>query len=407
MNVSVDAGIILTLLVNSVFIVLGILIKNELHDIKSRIVRLEDKLMKAVFPLVLALSTFAATEVFAATQVQGGAVGAFTGAEILCQSPKFCPRIVAPDWSTSGLVMYGTDPTCRKSTNGGADWVACTTQPSATNNNTSIAVASNGAVLWAGNDAGGTVYNIRRSTNGSVSWGTVYTTATVSLSSSANTSLIKCAETTSTCLAVYLSAGNTVQVLTSTNNGATWANATNGTYNDAINSFAISNDGTVAMVPVNAPLGSTTSITFSGGSWGRSTLNWATAAGGNCQTNYVALSLHRAICTDTSSGTDITTRDDEGVVLNTFNLSARFPGGATRLIANTISPSSSTIVMVGNNSSGDTTIWFSNDLGLTWAAQGTLSEQVTQPFDSFYLNNCAYFSYLASGLNGRLTKICP
>lgn len=407
MNFSVDATIFITLLVNAVFIVLGILIKNELHDIKSRIVRLEDKLMKSLAPIVFILSIFIPGYGYSLTEVDGGAVYAPGTTEILCQSPKFCPRIVAPDWSNNGVTMYGTDPTCRKSIDGGRNWLACTTQPSATNSNTSIAVARNGAVLWAGNDALGTVYNIRRSTNGSTSWATVYTTATISLSGNANTSLIKCAQTTNTCLAVYLSAANIVQVLTSTDNGATWVAGTNGVYNDSIQSFAISNDGTVAMVPVNAPAGTVTSILFSGGSWSRSTLNWATSAGGNCGTNYVALTLHRAICNDTSLGTNITTRDDEGVVLNTFNLSARSPGGATRLIANTINPSSSVVVMIGNNSSGITQIWISRDLGLTWTAEGTFTEQVSQPFDSFYLDNCAYFSYLASGLNGRLSKVCP
>lgn len=42
MNVSLDTASLLMMILNFVFIIIGVLIKMELHDIKSRIVRLEN-----------------------------------------------------------------------------------------------------------------------------------------------------------------------------------------------------------------------------------------------------------------------------------------------------------------------------------------------------------------------------
>jgi len=407
MNFTVDASIFITILVNAVFVVLGILIKNELHDIKSRIARLEDKLMKSVIPIVLLLGIFTHGETFAVTQAQGGSVFQPGSTEILCQAPKFCPRIVAPDWSTGGTTMYGTDPSCRKSIDGGRNWLACTTQPSATNSNYSITVAKNGAVLWAGNDALGTVYNIRRSTNGAVSWSTAYTTATTSTYSASVNSLIKCAETSTICVAFYISAGNVVQVLTSIDNGQTWANATNGTMADTPLLFSLSNDGAHAIAPPNVPDASLFAIVYTAGTWHRSTIPWPTSSGGACATVFAIQSVNRGICNDTALGTNITIRNEDGLVQNTFDLTARFAGGTTKLAANAADLTSARAAMIGNNNSGSTSVWLSSDAGLSWSAEGTLTEQVLAPYDSFSLSGCVYFSYLASGLNGRLTKVCP
>ena len=410
MNLTMDASILVTLLVNAVFIILGILIKQELHDIKSRIVRLEDKLMKAVLPIMLLLGAlFVSSEVFAQSRTtMGAAVGAPGNTEILCQSPKFCPRVVAPDWSTNGQTMYGTDPTCRKSVDGGQNWVACTTQPSATNSNINIAVARNGAVLWAGNDALGTVYNIRRSTNGTISWGTVYTTATIDISGANGTSRIKCAQTSSICLAYYISAGNVIQHLTSTDNGATWsAGATIGTSAAGHPNFAISLDGQTAIAPPNVADGTNfRAILVNSGSWAVSSI-WPTSTGGLCSAPYIVFTFNRGICNATTLGTNITTREENGVIQNTFNLSARFPGGSTVLLAGTPSNVTTRVAMVATNGSGSTTVWTSTDSGNTWVAEAQLTEGILSPYDSFSLNNCVYFSYLASGLNGRLTKVCP
>lgn len=407
MNFTVDASIFITLLVNAVFIVLGILIKQELHDIKSRIVRLEDKLMKSLVPLILLIGICLSADAFAVTGTMGGAVNEPVTAEILCQSPKFCPRIVAVDWSNTS-VMYGTDPTCRKSIDGGSTWVACTTQPSATNSNNNIAVAKNGAVIWGGNDALGTVYNIRRSTNGTVSWATVYSTATTDIApTSTNSSKIKCAQTSSVCLAWYISAGSVVQVLTSLDNGLTWTPGTNGTIASTPLFFAMSTDGTIGIAAPAGPNGSIQSIFYTGGTWQRSALNWATAAGGTCPSSYVVAGLMRTICTDTTLGTNITLRDEEGIVQNTFNLSNRQVGGNAILVANAANRTSNTVTMIGNNSAGVTSIWTSTDQGFTFVSEGELTEQVSTPNDSFQLDGCIYFSYLASGLNGRLTRICP
>lgn len=396
----------------------GFLLKHELNDIKARIVRLENIFLHSsdykessknrwAALTVFILGSLIASSSFAATEVNGAAVGAPSSTEILCQSPKFCPRVVAPDWSTNGSTMYGTDPTCRKSIDGGRNWSACTTQPSATNSNISITVASNGAVLWAGNDALGTVYNIRRSTNGSTSWSTVFTTATTAINTP-STSTIKCAQTTSTCLAFYISAGNTIQHLTSTDNGATWsAGATIGTSSAGHATFAISLDGQHAIAPPGTANGTTfRAILYNSGSWSTS-LVWPTSTGGSCSGPYIVLTFNRALCNDTTLGTNITTREENGVVQNTFNLSSRFAGGTLPLLAGTPSMFSSNVVLVATNNTGSTNVWISHDSGNTWVTDAVLTETILAPYDSFSLDNCVYFSYLASGLNGRLTKICP
>lgn len=397
----------------------GFLLKHELNDIKARIVRLENIFLHSpdykessknrwATLVVFILGSLITSSSFAATQVIGGAVGAFTGAEVLCQSPKFCPRVVAPDWSNPQR-MYGTDPTCRLSNDGGANWVACTTQPSATSNNNNIAVARNGAVLWSGNDAGGTIYNIRRSTNGTTSWATVYTTATVDISGASGTSKIKCAQTTNTCLAYYISAGNVIQHLTSSDNGLTWsAGATIGTSAAGHSDFAMSLDGAHAIAPPSAADGVLfRAILYNSGTWSQSVFVWPTSAGGSCRTPFVVSVFNSAICLETAFGTFITTREENGLVQNLFNLSDRSPGGTAVLVAGTPSMSSTRVALIGTNAAGDTTIWTSFDSGNSWSAQGTLTEGVGNLHDSFSLHDCVYFSYFASGLNGRLTKICP
>jgi hypothetical protein len=149
-----------------------------------------------------------------------------------------CPQYFAPDRSdTTGQTFYGINNNgsparCVKSTNGGSVWSACASNPFAT----SIAgvyfgVASNGTLIASTNTATNTC-EIKISTNGGVSWSTVFTQATLFVCGgggiSETSSLIKCDAATNYCVILSFDQSVFFNVIpiNSTNNGASWAAGT-------------------------------------------------------------------------------------------------------------------------------------------------------------------------------------
>lgn len=401
-------------LINAIMIgLVGFLIKHELNDIKARIVRLENLFLHppdkdisknkwATVALFFGLSLLSSSA-YAATQNMGSAVSQPSGVFELCGAPKFCPRIVAPDWSNPTR-MYGTDPTCRLSNDGGSTWAACTTQPSATNSNFSITVARDGSVLWMGNDAGGTVFNIRRSTNGTVSWATAFTTATTDTGSFSGTSKIKCAQLSQVCIAYYVNAG-VYQTLVSLDNGASWASGTTGTASPIPHTLALSQDGTIGFAPPSTSLAGIDDVAllFTGGVWSRS-IPWQTTVGGTCWTGFVIGGGRRGICHQTTLGISYQLRDEDGVNQGDFDYQGIFTGNPV-LIANTAI--TGWVGSVSSTSTGTGGVWESFSSGLNPVRSGDISgEGPGNQFDTFQLNNCMYVSYIQSGL-GRLVAICP
>jgi hypothetical protein len=150
---------------------------------------------------------------------------------VLCEPPDTCVRLMAPDWSNENR-FYGTDSTnCRVSNDKGDTWSNCGSNPSATIY-LSYAVTSTGVVLAAGNDGGGTVFRIRRSTDGGNTWSTVYDSAPINILSisAQNVGVMRCSQDEDLCTVIGRDGVNNPYYLISEDDGLTWTfNAIPGT----------------------------------------------------------------------------------------------------------------------------------------------------------------------------------
>ena len=290
---------------------------------------------------------------------------------ILCQAPSLCARIISPDWSTTDT-WYGWDGSnCRKSTDSGDTWANCGANPSATANYAQYAVTMNGTVLAGGNDGGGAVFRIRRSTDGAASWSTVYDSAPVDLLNVIITNTrFRCAETQDLCTFFGRDAANNVWSLTSTDDGQTWALDTTISAANVTSYFMtiFANDGGSGFAFGGGGDGFTNSrsINWTGSEWtAAATLFTPTTTGGQCSGSVILGGLYRAICHDTTLGTTWTIRSDLGTVTATTTMPDIVSGQAAQA-GLAISMSATSIYFFYSDSDGQTGIWVSNDSGASF-----------------------------------------
>jgi len=155
-----------------------------------------------------------------------------------------CPQYASPNFAdTTGSQFYGltnrvNPPRCVKSINGGTGWGLCdagTASPftgALDNLGANFAVASDGSLIAAG-DQGTDNCIIRRSTNGGVSWTTVFTdSTTVNVScglgfGAPTPNTLRCASANPYCVMIsFISGSFDLLAYWSTNNGASWSTGT-------------------------------------------------------------------------------------------------------------------------------------------------------------------------------------
>ena len=331
---------------------------------------------------------------------------------VLCQAPEFCTRTMAPDWSNENI-FYGYNGTnCGKSVDGGDTWQNCPANPSATIY-PYYAVTRNGTVLAAGNDAGGTVLRIRRSTDGAVSWATVYDALPVdTLYITVTNGRFRCAQTADLC--AYYGRDSAVQMfsLISTDDGLTWT-LTSGIGQNSFSyiNTAWSNDGSIGIGAVSAGDGVSTirTMEWNGVAYLRNATNFPTTVGGLCNFPFILNGARRVICHETGSGTTYTMRSEDGTVISTFNLS----GVPSDSGGNQVGQSTSTagaIYLLRSTTIGQTGLWVSVDNAASFVQIFTTDPAgigIGMQGSAFVgVNGCVYFSYLTSASTSTVLRVC-
>jgi hypothetical protein len=333
---------------------------------------------------------------------------------VLCQAPSSCSRVVAPDW-TNEQRFYGTDGTnCRVSNDGGFTWSNCVSNPGITSAYLNYAVARNGAIIAADNDSGGSVLRVRRSTDGAVTWSTVFETGnvdSVATKISPNVKL-RCSRYSDTCVYPFKDVSNNGRALVSTDNGATWTQVLIGTIVYGNGPFVLTSSPTSEIgmwFPNNSDgVSNFKPLLFTNGTWSLGSII-PTTTGGQCNWDYVINGNRRAICHVGSSGTTYEVRNEAGTVINTFTLPDVPSDNGQNLVGLAISVRPTGIWLLRGTAAGRTGLWVSNDSGASFvkifetdtAGQGIGNQ------GSIYegVNGCIYASWTA-GSSSTIIRVC-
>lgn len=331
---------------------------------------------------------------------------------VLCQAPEFCTRVMAPDWADTDN-WYGSDGTnCRKSTDGADTWANCGANPSATAVYNQYAVTMNGTVLAGGNDGGGTVFRIRRSTDGAASWSTVYDSTPIDLLGVVN-GRFRCAQTQNLCTFFGRDAANNVWSLTSTTDGATWVLDTTISAANIAQFFAtiFANDGSVgyAFGGIGDGFSNYRSINWTGVEWtAASTFFTPTTTGGVCNFAIILNGAFRSICHDTTLGTTWTIRNANGGVEVASTTFPDVPAGQLAQTGLAISLVANSIYLLYPDATGRTGIWVSLDSGVSFTklfATDPAGQGIGTQGSIYMVNSCLYASYIASATSTVL-RVC-
>lgn len=365
-----------------------------------------------LFSLLAPLPAHAVTTVIGAqVQPPGPPLNTF----ILCQGGvPTCTRIMTPDWSNSQRWYGSNQSNCRISVNGARTWSNCPSNPSSTATYNHYAVTNKGTVLAAGNDSGGTVLRIRRSTDQATTWTTVYNAAPVDVASIYQNQRFHCAATISLCTFLFRDPGNNIISLTSTDDGQTWTvNASIGTSNVTTAHTSFANTGAIGQWGVLSADGFSNfrAALWNGATWTLSPI-WPSTGGGLCRWNFVLNGSRRSICHVGGTGTTYEQRDENGTVIpgSSFTLSnVPSDNGGNSGLSISVRPSG--IWMIRGTTAGRTGVWASLDGGASFNqifetdTAGFGINQVGSIFEG--LDGCIYASWLAGSSNETVIKICP
>lgn len=336
---------------------------------------------------------------------------------VLCQAPSFCVRTMAPDWSdVNSERFYGSDGSnCRRSVDGAVTWTNCPANPSATIY-LHYAVTRNGSVIAGANDAGGSVFRLRRSTDSATTWSTVYNSTPVDLFNTTITNnRLKCAQDIDLCWFVSRNASNQMWGLVSIDDGQTW------TLTDPISvttnvagyfNYAFANDGSLYYAAPNAGDGfsSVRTVTYDTVNWVQGATVWPTTAGGQCNWVFLLAGNRRSICHETTLGTTYTLRNEVGTVLTTFSLPdvPSDNGGTQSGLAFSVTDQS--IHLVRADTTGRTGLWVSVDSGISFVklfATDPAGQGIGTQGSTFKgVDGCIYFSYITTAITSTVFKVC-
>jgi hypothetical protein len=303
------------------------------------------------------------------------------------------------------------------SNDGGFTWSNCVSNPGITSAYLSYAVAKDGSVIAIGNDSGGTVLRVRRSTDGAVTWNTVFETSNIDAGSTTITPNIKlrCSRYSGTCVYPFRDTSTNTRALTSTDNGVTWTEILIGGVNSILytnSPFVLTSSPTseIGMWFPNSSDGVSNfkPLLFTNGTWSLGSII-PTTTGGQCNWDYVINGNRRAICHVGSSGTTYEVRDEAGTVINIFTLPDVPSDNGGNFIGLSISVRPTGIWLIRGTAAGRTGLWVSNDSGVSFmkifetdaagfgiGTQGSIYEGV---------NGCIYASWIASS-SSTVIRVC-
>lgn len=332
-----------------------------------------------------------------------------------------CPQYFHPQWNDTdqenlwGVTNRVNPPICIRSTDGGITWVACTTQPfvaGVLSLGARMAVAANGAIIFAAGQGANTCI-IRRSTDNGVSWSTVFTSAVQVCSvefGSPTPPQLYCSENGGYCAHVREAGGN-MTVIYSTDNGANWTVGTSFAYlttDNRVSGPTLNADGSDgrAVTGINAITGQPFAI--KSGSDFIATGNYVPAVNVNCFPLLMG-SDFRMMCTRNGVSDSTLRYVNPAVVpleINTFSISPALPS-AQNIMPIGYSATTGYVILIDIAAPSQLTVYASVD-SFASAVLLTRITPTTAPIafccngNTFKWGNRLYFSSGASGSNAFL-----
>ena len=327
----------------------------------------------------------------------------------LCTAISVCPKNTSFSYTNSSR-FWGVDPvaqTCRTSTDGGAVWGNCTTQPFTPAISMMIAGAPDGGVIAVGSVAG-PVCTFRRSTDNGSNWTTVFTQA-VDCSESANNGTWLYCLADSRCESIHpgVVSGTVNRIYRSSDNGVTWGIGETSTNTwIAIDGSAAWNGLAGFAHTVNA---SARAFTANSDLWANSAI-WP-AGPTQCSAPVIYNGNPYGLCFDNSVPT-YRLYDTSGTVFSTLTLpNANLTGTAPAVALAPFGNSLYVIATLGRNPTPcggglcPIGIWLSRNNLVSFELIATTADAVNNATtgNAFYANGCIYFS---SGTTIMFGKIC-
>jgi len=306
-----------------------------------------------------------------------------------------CPLLSAPSY-TDSLRFWGTGGTagtgCRTSTDGGATWGACTTNPFTPGTKEHYAGTVDGGVIAVSQVVGDCV--IRKSVDNAASWTTVFTftVATGCGGPISAGTFLKCLAN-GECHMLVTGPGTGCNILESTENGniGTWLNVLTDVSCFAATPTGYSYDGTDGIMTQSGASTLSGWFTFTGGIGWTSSAVWPGTVG-QCWGSVILSGVPRAICYNTGDA-NYTLRDVDGVVVTNLVLP-----NAVLLVSNgglgmSIAGTSLLYVVATSSNPSAIGVWASRDAGVSFGRIGTIGPSVViREGDIFFANGCIYFS---------------
>jgi hypothetical protein len=317
-----------------------------------------------------------------------------------------CPLRVSPSYA-SGTEFWAASGSgagnCARSTDGGATWPACTTQPSTTSQNELYAGASDGSVVVVMRENGPTRCDIRRSPDNGATWPLVFTQAVNCDVGSIEGQYLYCLAD-GRCEAA-MNTANTFRIYRSTDNGQSWLAGETGSASCGTSAGAAW-DGSNGIIPSENPGcggGNLATAFFSTADSYAVSTAW-TGAQGDCWGQVIYNGTARAICQGSVATPDnrYSLRSSTGALVASLTL----PGALLTSIdagGLALAPFTNVLYILATRAT-DAGIYVSQDNLASFNLIGTLGAGVTvRGGNMFYSGGCIY---IAGGITRRFAKIC-
>jgi hypothetical protein len=319
-----------------------------------------------------------------------------------------CPRYTAPSFIDSTRFwgsMLGGSPNCVTSTDSGATWAGCTTQPFTSGAKEHYAGASDGSVIAIADT--GALCTVKRSTDNGATWPTVFTSAFGAgegCGGSTNGGYLLICIANGECSFPYINnSPQTCDLLGSTDNGQTWAFLTVGLTGCVMGHSGAAYDGTDGIMSPNAPSGGTSlslNTVIGLGGYAKSAV-WPVAAN-TCWGNVAYNGLPHGICFGTSNSYEL--RSAAGVLETTFTLPGVLVLSNSGGLGVSIGPNTLYVIAQKTTPSGAVGFWVTRDNGASFGLLGSTGAiGGMREGTAYFAHGCVFASF---GTTPVFTKVC-
>jgi hypothetical protein len=310
-----------------------------------------------------------------------------------------CTTLTAKSFTDANRFWGGTS-SCRTSTDGGATWGNCTTQPLSSGAQENYAEASDGSVIAIGQVT--TTCTVKRSTDQGANWTTVYTAASTAIACGGAVTggyrLICLSDARCTFSTVHGTTSVPI-ALESTDNGQTWVPTTYGAVATSFVSMAW--DGSAGIATSNG----LRSGKYAAG-WSQGAAAFASC--GTISGSVVYNGVGYGLCKDTGTNEIYRMMTADGALFKAITLPGVYQSSGVGILAysvgtNTLHVVANVAVTAGSLPIG---VWVSRDDGVTFTKVYTSPQTVNSMGSQssiFYTNGCVYYS---GGVGTVFNKVC-